>query len=138
VREIYEMRVLLEGDVLERAVPLMSADDCRRIDAARADSARSAGGPEWFDGDWRFHRALYEPAGRPRQLAMIEQLRATVARYQVAHDALPAHTTEWLADHDAIVEACRARASVAARRRLVEHIQRAMEAVVARIEATSG
>jgi DNA-binding GntR family transcriptional regulator len=138
VREIYEMRVLLEGDLLERAVPLMSVDAWRRIDAARAESARSAGGPEWFEGDWRFHRALYEPAGRPRQLATIEQLRATVARYQVAHDALPAHTTEWLADHDAIVESCRARASVAARRRLVEHIQRAMEAVVARIEATSG
>jgi DNA-binding GntR family transcriptional regulator len=138
VREIYEMRMLLEGDVLERAVPLMSPDDWRRIDAARADSSGSAAGPEWFDGDWRFHRALYEPARRPRQLAAIEQLRGTVGRYQVAHDALPAHTTEWLADHDAIVEACRARASVAARRRLVEHIERAMEAVVARIETTSG
>jgi DNA-binding GntR family transcriptional regulator len=136
VREIYEMRVLLEGDILERAVPRMTSDDWRRIDAARSDSARSATGPEWFEGDWRFHRALYGPAGRPRQLATIEQLRGTVARYQVAHDALPAHTTEWLADHDAIVEACRARASVAARRRLVEHIQRAMEAVVARIEAS--
>jgi DNA-binding GntR family transcriptional regulator len=136
VREIYEMRVLLEGDLLERAVPLMSPEDWRRIDTVRAESARSASGPEWFEGDWRFHRALYEPARRPRQLATIEQLRGTVARYQVAHDALPAHTTEWLSDHDAIVEACRARASVAARRRLVEHIQRAMEAVVARIEAS--
>src|SRR3954453_11705892 len=44
VREIYEMRLLLEGDILERAVPRMTPDDWRRIDAAQAESARSAGG----------------------------------------------------------------------------------------------
>ena len=89
VREIYEMRILLEGDMIERAVPRMTADDWRRIDAAHAESARSANGPEWVEGDWAFHRALYEPAGRPRQLAMIEQLRGTVARYWTVRDALP-------------------------------------------------
>src|SRR6478735_1168535 len=133
VREIYEMRLLLEGDIIERAVPRMTADDWRRIDAAQSESARSAGGPEWVEGDWAFHRALYEPAGRPRQLATIEQLRATVARYSTARSELPGRTSEWLADHDAIVAACRARASVAARRRLEDHLRRAMELVLARI-----
>ena len=132
VREIYEMRLLLEGDIIERAVPRMTADDWRRIDAAQAESARSAGGPEWVEGDWAFHRTLYEPAGRPRQLATIEQLRATVARYSTARSELPGRTVEWLADHDAIVAACRARASVAARRRLEDHLRRAMQLVLAR------
>ena len=131
VREIYDLRILLEGDLLERAVPLMTDDDRRRLDAARSDAARDALGPGWVDGDWRFHRALYEPANRPRQLAMIEQLRGTVARYWSAYRALPERTTEWLADHDAIVAACRARASVAARRRLEEHLRRARDVVVA-------
>src|SRR5215213_10054850 len=81
VREIYEMRILLEGDIIERAVPRMMPDHWRRIDAVHAESTRSASGPEWVEGDWAFHRALYEPAGRPRQLATIEQLRGTVARY---------------------------------------------------------
>ena len=133
VREIYEMRILLEGDMIERAVPRMTAGDWRRIDAAHAESARSANGPEWVEGDWAFHRALYEPAGRPRQLATIEQLRGTVARYWTVRDALPSRSTEWLADHDAIVEACRARSSVAARRRLGDHLQRVMDLVLARI-----
>src|SRR3954470_16750413 len=31
VREIYEMRILLEGDLLERAVPKIGEDDWRRI-----------------------------------------------------------------------------------------------------------
>lgn len=138
VREIYEMRILLEGDLLERAVPRLTADDWRRIDAANAESVRSANGPEWVEGDWAFHRALYEPAGRPRQLATIEQLRAAVARYWTVRDALPSHSAEWLADHDAILAACRARASVAARRRLEDHVRRVMELVLARLADEAG
>ena len=133
VREIFELRLLLEGDIIERAVPRMTADDWRRIDSAHAEATRTAGGPEWIEGDWRFHRALYQPAGRPRQLAMIENLRSTVARYSSGHDALPTRTPEWLADHDAILEACRARAAVAAKQRLTQHLQRAMALVLAKL-----
>ena len=133
VREVYEMRVLLEGDIVERAVPRMIAEHWRRIDAAHAESVRSASGAEWVEGDWAFHRALYEPAERPRQLAAIEQLRATVARYWTVRDALPSRSAEWLADHDAILAACRARASVAARRRIEDHLRRVMDAVLARL-----
>lgn len=133
VTEIYEMRLLLEGDMIERAVPRMTPESWRRIDAAHAEATRTAGGPEWIEGDWRFHRALYEPAARPRQLATIETLRSTVARYSSGHDALPTRTPEWLADHDAILEACRARAAVAAKQRLVQHLKRALAIVLARI-----
>jgi DNA-binding GntR family transcriptional regulator len=133
VREIYEMRVLLEGDLIERAVPRMMADDWRRIDAAHAESVRTAGGPDWVEGDWGFHRALYEPAARARQLITIENLRGTVARFWTVRDTLPSRTTEWLADHDAILEACRARSSIAARRRLEDHLRRAMEVAVTRL-----
>jgi DNA-binding GntR family transcriptional regulator len=135
VREIYHLRVLLEGDMLELSVPRMTSDDWRRIDAAHEAAVRSADGPAWVDGDWDFHRALYLPAERPRQLAMIETLRGTVARYWSAYSALPARTAEWLADHDAILQACRARASVAARRRLEDHLRRASGLVLAGMDS---
>jgi DNA-binding GntR family transcriptional regulator len=134
VTEIFEMRILLEGDIIERAVPRMTPEHWRRIDAAHAEATRTAGGPEWVEGDWRFHRTLYEAAERPRQLATIENLRSTVARYSTGHDALPARTPEWLADHDAILEACRARAAVAAKQRLVQHLKRALAHVLATLE----
>ena len=130
VREIYDMRILLEGDLIERAVPRMTADDWRRIDAAHAEATRTAGTPAWVDGDWTFHRALYDPSGRARQLALVEQLRSTVARYSTRYGVLPEHTTQWLSDHDAIVEACRARAAVAARKRLEAHLGRAAQVVI--------
>src|SRR5215211_7447338 len=47
IAEIYDLRILLEGDAIERAVPRMSADDWRRIDAAREVATRSADGPDW-------------------------------------------------------------------------------------------
>jgi DNA-binding GntR family transcriptional regulator len=137
VTEIFEMRILLEGDIIERAVPRMTADHWRRIDAAHAEATRTAGGPEWVEGDWRFHRTLYEAAERPRQLATIENLRSTVARYSSAYDALPTRTPEWLADHDAILEACRARAAVAAKQRLVQHLRRALALVLTKLEGES-
>src|SRR3982750_1028960 len=95
VREVYEMRVLLEGDMLERAVPKIGEDDWRRIEAANAESVRTADGPGWGGGDGKSPRALYEPAGRPRQLATIEQLRGTVARFWTARSALPDRAAEW-------------------------------------------
>jgi len=136
VREIYDLRILLEGDAIERAVPLMTADDWRRIDAAQDAATRSAGSAEWAEGDWALHRALYLPARMPRQLAMIEQLRGTVARYSAAHASLPAHTSQWLADHEGVLQACRARSGVAAKRRIGDHLKRAGELVIAQIEAS--
>ena len=134
VEEIYALRVLLEGDAIEVAVPRMTAADWRRIDAAHASSAQSAGGPAWVEGDRDFHLALYEAAGRPRQLAMIDTLRGTVDRYWNAYSELPSRTAEWLSDHDAIVEACRAGDAIGARERLTDHLQRASALVVSLLE----
>ena len=135
VREIYHLRILLEGDAIETAVPRMTSADWRRIEAAHASSTRSAGGPDWVPGDREFHLALYAPAGRPRQLGMIEMLRGTVDRYWTAYAELPTRTPEWVADHDAIVDACRADDAAAARARLVDHLRRASALVVAHLPA---
>src|SRR6476620_3987905 len=43
VRDIFELRLLLEGDIIERAVPRTTADDWRRIDSAHAEATRTAG-----------------------------------------------------------------------------------------------
>ncbi|HEX6537434.1 MAG TPA: GntR family transcriptional regulator [Gemmatimonadaceae bacterium] len=134
VAEIYHLRILLEGDMLECAISRMSRDDLRRIDAARAAAAAGAGGPDWASLDNAFHLGLYAPADRPRQLALIASLRGSVDRYWRAYEALPAHTSEWLRDHDDIVAACRAGDAGAARRLLVSHLERAGALVLQAVE----
>jgi DNA-binding GntR family transcriptional regulator len=137
VGEIYDLRVLLEGDALERAVPRITVSDWARIEGARAALAGGARGPDWIALDRAFHLALYVPAGRPRQLAMIEHLRGTVDRYAIAYAALPSRTREWLADHEAILASCRRRDAPGARRLLVDHLRRAGRVVVRRLESAS-
>ena len=134
VREIYDLRVLLEGDILERAVPRTTAADWRRIDAALAAAAAGAEGGEWAALDRAFHLALYAPADRPRQLALIASLRGTVDRYWSAYAALPTRTPEWLRDHEEIAPAARAGDAPAARQRLTAHLERAATFVVGQLE----
>ena len=81
VREIYDLRMLLEGDLLARAVPLLITADWRRIDVAVVEAAVGAHELEWATLDRAFHLALYTPADRPRQLALVATLRGTVDRY---------------------------------------------------------
>ena len=133
VREIYDLRVMLEGDLLVRSVKRMKDDDIRAIENVMLRAERQARGQAWSELDDEFHAALYEPAARPRQLAMVMSLRGTVKNYQHAHAALPASTREWLRDHRALVEACRERDSRKARRHLEDHLERAAAVVISKL-----
>ncbi len=133
VQEIYELRRLLEGDLLARAVPSMGARDLGEVEAALLAAERGADGPRWSELDELFHAALYTPAGRPRQLGIVSGLRGAVRRYQAGHAALPEQTATWLHDHRAIFAACRAEDVAAARRALDDHLDRAGQLVVGRV-----
>lgn len=133
VQEIYDLRRLLEGDLLTRAVPRMGARDLGEIEAALLVAERGADGPRWSELDESFHAALYGPAARPRQLGMVSGLRGAVRRYQAGHAALPERTAAWLRDHRTIFAACRAGDAAAARRALDDHLDRAGRLVLARL-----
>jgi DNA-binding GntR family transcriptional regulator len=136
VREIYDLRLLLEVDALQVAVPRMTAAALERIESACDTAERGVLGPAWGELDRAFHQSLYAPSARPRQLTLIESLRATVDRYWWAHEELHAHTADWLRDHRALVTACRRHDAATAGRLLAEHLRRAGDLVVARLRAT--
>ncbi|MEO1139661.1 MAG: GntR family transcriptional regulator [Pseudomonadota bacterium] len=106
VVEAYDLRLLLECDLLARAIPVMTQDDLHHIDYALARSNLEARNANWSEGDALFHSALYAPARRPRHLSIIETLRC-VCRLQIAaYDTLPANTDLWLADHAHLRDLC--------------------------------
>lgn len=133
VREIIDLRILIEGDLISRAVRNMDDDDLRRIEGMADMASRAAGAADWAEADHDFHRALYQPAGRPRQTALVISLRRAIERYGVAHARLPERRAEWIDDHIAIVEACRARDAKAAHRILTDHIARAGAFIIERV-----
>jgi DNA-binding GntR family transcriptional regulator len=133
VAEIYHLRILLECNCLNLAIPRMSAADLDRIERIRRRAEIDAATPEWSAGDWSFHEALYRPSGHDRQIEMISGLRTTSDLYAAAHRALPRERKRWLADHRTIVAACRAQRSADAVAALTSHLAAARDFVLERM-----
>jgi len=133
VAEIYHLRILLECDCLGAAMARMTDADLDRIERIRQRAEIDAATPEWNDSDWAFHEALYRPSLHARQIEMIRSLRTTSDLYAAAHQALPKERKRWLADHRAIVAACRARRSADAVAALRSHLTAARDFVLGRM-----
>lgn len=84
VEELFELRALLESDVLARALPRTTDQDIADAKAvlvlleASYDEQDMA---NWGRLNWAFHRRLYAPAGRARTLAVLEGINLQTERY---------------------------------------------------------
>ena len=137
VAEIYHLRGLLECDCLRLAIPRMSETELDRIERIRQRAEIDAATSEWNAGDWSFHEALYRPSGHDRQIEIIKGLRATSDLYAAAHLALPGQRKRWLADHRAIVAACRGGRTADAVATLSAHLAAARDFVLEQMEDSS-
>lgn len=125
IREAFDLRVMLEADVLRRATPRHDVKSLEKLHYALRRSDLEALGPDWAEGDRMFHAALYAPAGRGRQIAMIEGLRIACQIQIAAYSALPERTPDWLSDHHLIVEAVQAGGVETAVQNLIRHLREA-------------
>ena len=136
IAEAYDLRLILECDLLRRAIPRMTRDDLKAIGYALERSDLEARQNNWAEGDRLFHTALYRPAGRPRQLAMTERLRLSCQAQIAVYRTLPDQTGQWLNDHARIVDFCRLRAVEAAKQRLKQHLNAARDALLDRFRSS--
>jgi len=134
VIEVFDLRLLLELDLLGRAVPKMTKADLEVAEEVLLKAERGSRTKEWSKLDTLFHRALYAPADRPRQLNIVMTLR-TLFEGSLAHQALPARTKDWLKDHRAILAACRSGDPTKPVRLLEDHLKRASKVVLERLAA---
>lgn len=136
--EIWDMRALLEADLARRATVLARPEDHAEVEHALARAELEAGRPGWREGDLGFHEALYAAAGRPRQTALVRELRETCAVHVADYDALIEETPRWLADHRAILAAFRAGDAEAAARLTAAHVLGAGAHLLARLPPSPG
>lgn len=120
--EVFDLRILLEADLILRAARMADAKDHAEAEHQRRKSDLEAGRPGWQAGDWAFHRALYAPARRHRQLRLIAELRDTCAVHVMAYDRLISETDRWLEDHRAMLDAWRQGNGTLAAALLTAHI----------------
>ncbi|MGF9566532.1 GntR family transcriptional regulator [Neorhizobium sp. JUb45] len=103
--EIFDLRTLLECDLLRRATALADAKAHAEAEYMLQKSSLEAERPGWHAGDWDFHRTLYLPAGRPRQLSIVEELRTSCVVHAAGYAGLASETQQWLEDHRRMVQA---------------------------------
>ncbi len=106
LREAYELRALVEGDLLARAVTGLTAQ-LAWAETLHAAVGAAADPGEQGDLNREFHRVLLDPADRPRQRALVEQLRGGVERYERVQRALLGETAAFQEDHRRVLDACR-------------------------------
>ena len=133
IEELFELRAMLESDLLRRAVPrltsvqLDSADAVLvRFDAALRDREVAA----WGDLNWQFHSTLYAPAARPVTLATVERLHRHAERYMRMQLALTHGESRAASEHRELLERCRRRDVRGGASLLSNHICQAGRALV--------
>lgn len=81
IRELYALRRLLEPHLLKHALERISGNTLEKARRFVEKSVASEDIDEWADLNWAFHRCLYEEAGQPVTLQILEQLLQRADRY---------------------------------------------------------
>ena len=85
IRELFDLRVLLETYVLRHAIAELTEADLKKAEdiLSKYDEALDSGGEidNWSEYNFAFHQALYAPANLPETLSLISQLNTKSDRY---------------------------------------------------------
>jgi DNA-binding GntR family transcriptional regulator len=125
LREIFELRELLECDLIDKATQCAQPSDHAEIEYALRKSELEAGRAGWREGDWLFHHSIYKVTRRDRQIELVRELRDACAVHAAHYDDLKQETSRWLDQHRRIFTAFRKGNAEAARRMLATHLREA-------------
>jgi DNA-binding GntR family transcriptional regulator len=129
IEELFEIRALLECEVLRRSIPNLTEADFQRADEILRVYEKAL----WMQGDvgsWgrlnsQFHAALYARADRPHFMSIIRQINNNGERYTGLQLYLTHAFERAKKEHRQILQLCRKRDADAACALLKQHIQTA-------------
>ena len=134
IGELFDLRLLIEPDLIRRAVPHMEPDDLREAEATLAGykaALEQRDVEAWGRLNTRFHLALYRPARRPRSFALAQTLLDQTDRYTRMQLLLTEGQLRAQQEHEGLLTACRARRGRARRASLLElHIRDAGRSLI--------
>lgn len=130
VREIYEIRSVLESAALGWAVPVITDEMLAQAAALLDQAERATDGAVWGRLDVDFHDLIYCLDDRPRMHQLIAGYLRRVDRYWNSLGLMLKHRTAFEQDHRALLGAIRARDVGEAERLLGLHLTRAADLLV--------
>lgn len=125
IEELFELRALLECDLIVRAIKRMTDQDiaeARAILEQLETSFQDGDMASWGRLNWAFHRRLYLPADRVQTLAILQGVNLRVERYIRLHLLLTDGLESAQRDHREILRLCALREADRAAAFLKEHI----------------
>ncbi|MGE5113942.1 MAG: GntR family transcriptional regulator [Acidobacteriaceae bacterium] len=129
IEEIFEMRAVLEPEVLRASIPNLTEADLRQAQDILTTYDRSLANEgdiaEWGRMNWMFHSSLYAKAHRPQFMAVIRNINYNGERYIRLQLYLTRAMERAREEHQRLLELCRSRDIDAACELLAQHIRRA-------------
>lgn len=130
IAEIFEVRGLLEGYLLERSAPQIGADRLATLRGLCDAMDKARGRNSWLARNHDFHHALLEPADAPLTMAIVERLSHQVERYLRRTGGVH-RPKEAGREHRAVLDALERGAVKEAARVLTEHVLSTRDSVLA-------
>ena len=141
ITELFEVRAVIESDLLRRAIALMTPEDLRRateiLDAYEA-ALRAGEVSAWGELNWQFHSTLYVPSNRQFTLGIVAKLHQHSDRYLRMQLKLTHGEARARQEHRAILVACRKRDASKAGQLMRDHILGAGRSLSSFLEAHRG
>jgi len=133
INELFDLRLMLEPDLLARAIPNMTAASLSKSQNLlhELDQAYQIGDlSHWGILNTQFHLSLYEPSCRPITLAFLQKTSLQIDRYMRIHMAMTEAISDGAEDHQRILELSRMGRIQAATELLIQHIRQTREQLV--------
>lgn len=102
--ELFELRAQIEGWILNIAMPLATEENVMAARDANERLGKAVDPVVAWDLNWRFHEALYIPAGKPYILDHLRNLHSRTARYVRLQYSKATSQARILEEHAAIVD----------------------------------
>jgi DNA-binding GntR family transcriptional regulator len=128
ISELFELRALLEPELIRAAIPKMTTADLEQAEAVLASynvDIDNADVPSWGEHNTRFHMALYSPSQRRKTIEIVRGLLVNTDRYTRLVLTLGTGVEQAKEDHGGLLELCRKKAVNQAAALAHDHIQRA-------------
>jgi len=134
IREIYDIRAILETAAIRHAVTRLTEAELRRADDILSAVEAATDGAEWGSLDVDFHELIYRLDDRPRLRELIDGLLRRVDRYWLMLGLMLTHREQFEREHRALLEAVNARDGDRAAELLGRHLAGAANRLVAALE----
>lgn len=137
IREIYEIRAILETAAVRRATPQLSSAVLAQAGQILERAEAAGDGAVWGALDIEFHQLIYGLEDRPRLQEVITSLLRRVDRYWLSHGLMLKHRERFDREHRTLLEAITARNPSQAATVLEGHLVGACDLLITELEAST-